>query len=60
LATQNPIDQEGTYLLPEAQSDRFMLKCKIDYPKFEDERSDENDFYFASTNQKSGDLNQYC
>lgn len=38
LATQNPIDQEGTYLLPEAQSDRFMLKCKIDYPQFEDER----------------------
>lgn len=39
LATQNPIDQEGTYLLPEAQSDRFILKCKIDYPEFEDERS---------------------
>lgn len=39
LATQNPIDQEGTYLLPEAQSDRFMLKCKIDYPSFEDERT---------------------
>lgn len=38
LATQNPIDQEGTYLLPEAQSDRFMLKCRIDYPEFEDER----------------------
>lgn len=38
LATQNPIDQEGTYLLPEAQTDRFMLKCKIDYPEFEDER----------------------
>lgn len=38
MATQNPIDQEGTYLLPEAQSDRFMLKCKIDYPEFEDER----------------------
>ncbi|MCY0978106.1 MoxR family ATPase [Chryseobacterium wangxinyae] len=38
LATQNPIDQEGTYLLPEAQSDRFMLKCTIDYPEFEDER----------------------
>jgi MoxR-like ATPase len=37
LATQNPIDQEGTYLLPEAQSDRFMMKC-IDYPTFEDER----------------------
>ncbi len=38
LATQNPIDQEGTYLLPEAQSDRFMLKCRIEYPEFEDER----------------------
>jgi len=38
LATQNPIDQEGTYQLPEAQSDRFMLKCRIDYPDFEDER----------------------
>lgn len=38
LATQNPIDQEGTYLLPEAQSDRFMLKCTIDYPAFEAER----------------------
>src|SRR6476619_652823 len=32
LATQNPIDQEGTYPLPEAQVDRFMLKVKIDYP----------------------------
>lgn len=39
LATQNPIDQEGTYLLPEAQSDRFMLKCTIGYPEFEDERA---------------------
>ncbi|WP_312323185.1 MoxR family ATPase [Soonwooa sp.] len=38
LATQNPIDQEGTYLLPEAQTDRFMLKCKVDYPELEDER----------------------
>lgn len=38
LATQNPIDQEGTYVLPEAQSDRFMLKCRIEYPEFEDER----------------------
>ena len=38
LATQNPIDQEGTYLLPEAQSDRFMLKCTISYPELEDER----------------------
>lgn len=39
LATQNPIDQEGTYLLPEAQSDRFMLKCTITYPEYEDERN---------------------
>src|SRR5512139_949440 len=33
LATQNPIEQEGTYPLPEAQIDRFMLKLKIDYPR---------------------------
>lgn len=39
LATQNPIDQEGTYLLPEAQSDRFMLKCRIEYPELEHERT---------------------
>lgn len=38
LATQNPIDQEGTYPLPEAQMDRFMLKVKIGYPTKEDER----------------------
>lgn len=38
MATQNPVDQEGTYTLPEAQSDRFMLKVKIDYPKLEEEQ----------------------
>ena len=38
LATQNPIDQEGTYPLPEAQVDRFMLKVVIDYPKLEEEK----------------------
>lgn len=38
LATQNPIEQEGTYRLPEAQTDRFMLKCVISYPSFEEER----------------------
>ena len=38
LATQNPIEQEGTYPLPEAQVDRFMLKVKIGYPSKEDER----------------------
>jgi MoxR-like ATPase len=37
LATQNPIEQEGTYPLPEAQVDRFMLKIKIDYPSKEEE-----------------------
>jgi MoxR-like ATPase len=37
LATQNPIEQEGTYPLPEAQLDRFMLKVKISYPSKEDE-----------------------
>lgn len=37
LATQNPIEQEGTYPLPEAQLDRFMFNIKLDYPKFEDE-----------------------
>ena len=38
LATQNPIEQEGTYPLPEAQVDRFMLKVVIDYPKHEEEK----------------------
>ncbi len=38
LATQNPIEQEGTYTLPEAQVDRFMLKVKITYPEKEEER----------------------
>ena len=38
LATQNPIEQEGTYPLPEAQVDRFMLKVKITYPKLDEER----------------------
>jgi|TARA_B110000263_G_scaffold119230_1_gene103832 MoxR-like ATPase len=38
LATQNPIDQEGTYPLPEAQVDRFMLKVIVDYPSMEEEK----------------------
>ena len=37
LATQNPVDQEGTYSLPEAQIDRFMLKVKVDYPSKNEE-----------------------
>jgi len=39
LATQNPIDQSGTYALPEAQTDRFMLKLLVDYPDYEEERT---------------------
>ena len=38
LATQNPLEQEGTYPLPEAQVDRFMLKAKISYPTKQEER----------------------
>ncbi|MGE3778775.1 MAG: AAA family ATPase [Pirellulaceae bacterium] len=38
MATQNPIEQEGTYPLPEAQVDRFMLKVRLDYPKPDEER----------------------
>jgi MoxR-like ATPase len=38
LATQNPIEQEGTYPLPEAQLDRFLLKIKVDYPTRDEER----------------------
>lgn len=38
MATQNPIEQEGTYTLPEAQTDRFMLKVVVDYPTLEEEK----------------------
>jgi MoxR-like ATPase len=38
IATQNPIEQEGTYPLPEAQLDRFMFNIKVDYPALEDEK----------------------
>ena len=39
MATQNPVEQEGTYPLPEAKVDRFMLKTVIDYPKLDEEQS---------------------
>jgi MoxR-like ATPase len=51
LATQNPIDQEGTYRLPEAQLDRFLFRVKLKYPEFQDEVSilkkhlNKSDFY---------------
>lgn len=44
MATQNPIDQEGTYPLPEAQTDRFMMKVKLDYPDQRDEEEIVNRF----------------
>jgi MoxR-like ATPase len=51
LATQNPIEQEGTYALPEAQLDRFLLKSLIDYPILEDERA----LVRASCDGRTGD-----
>ena len=39
MATQNPIEQEGTYPLPEAQVDRFLMKARVDYPSLEEERA---------------------
>jgi MoxR-like ATPase len=48
LATQNPIDQGGTYALPEAQTDRFLLKIVVDYPAFEEE-VDIVDLYTTAT-----------
>ncbi len=52
LATQNPIEQEGTYPLPEAQVDRFMLKLSITYPSKEEERQILD--RMASTNHRDG------
>ncbi len=52
LATQNPIEQEGTYPLPEAQLDRFMLSIHVDYPT----RSEELDILRATTGAKQVDL----
>ena len=50
LATENPIDQEGTYPLPEAQVDRFMLKLKVGYPSKSDEREILNRMSFTNPN----------
>ena len=54
MATQNPVEQEGTYPLPEAQVDRFMLKTVIDYPKLDEEQQimrDNLSNSFTSVNQ---------
>lgn len=50
LATQNPIEQEGTYPLPEAQLDRFMFYLNIDYPSYEEEKTIVKNDAFASLN----------
>jgi MoxR-like ATPase len=54
LATQNPIEQEGTYPLPEAQIDRFMLKIKVDYPSIEEEKEIMNRVYAGVAENISG------
>jgi MoxR-like ATPase len=53
LATQNPIEQEGTYALPEAQLDRFIFKIKVDYPSLEDEIK-----ILTSHHERKGELPQ--
>jgi len=50
LATQNPLEQQGTYSLPEAQQDRFMLKLKVDYPAKQEEREIINRFTTTGKN----------
>jgi MoxR-like ATPase len=52
LATENPIDQEGTYPLPEAQVDRFMFKVLMDYPSFDEERKILDTMAFTSPDNK--------
>ena len=54
LATQNPIEQEGTYPLPEAQLDRFMFMIKLDYPKYEDEL----EIIKQTTSERLGEVSQ--
>jgi MoxR-like ATPase len=56
LATQNPIDQEGTYPLPEAQKDRFLLNTFIKYPKLEEEE----DIVERTTSNASGEAQSVC
>jgi MoxR-like ATPase len=54
LATQNPIEQEGTYPLPEAQIDRFMLKIRVDYPSSDEEKEIMNRVYADAAQHISG------
>ena len=52
LATMNPIEQEGTYPLPEAQSDRFLLKIKSDYPSYDEEVEIVNRYAYEASEKK--------
>ena len=61
MATQNPVEQEGTYPLPEAQVDRFMLKVKVSYPRKEEEKliirmNNQGEFPHADTQLKPEDI----
>jgi len=58
LATQNPIEQEGTYALPEAELDRFIVKINIDYPQAEDEVLIATRYALQSFNEEPGDNRQ--
>ena len=57
MATQNPLEQEGTYPLPEAQVDRFMLKIKVDYPSVEEEKQIVKDVSFGKVAKLQSILN---
>jgi MoxR-like ATPase len=57
LATQNPIEQEGTYRLPEAQLDRFLMKIEIDYPDLQQEIEIIQREHQLKTNNKLSDIN---
>ena len=56
MATQNPIEQEGTYPLPEAQMDRFMMKISVTYPSWDEEREIIRRSAYSSPSQKIGPL----
>jgi MoxR-like ATPase len=56
VATQNPIEQEGTYKLPEAQLDRFMFKINLEYPSFEEEKAILMRFKNDFSMKKAGDV----
>jgi MoxR-like ATPase len=58
IATQNPIEQEGTYRLPEAQLDRFLFKLNIGYPNLEEEVTILKNENISSTSQKLNDVSQ--